>query len=198
MHMFTAARFLGSVVFALGLAFLAAAQPAAQQKPRRAVDAILELSDNLDRPDVSMRAKKIVDEFDSCDISTVFTKRRPGKGAGIGSAVQAGHKDSIDDLVRDWAGPRPPTRAELKAHRKDLLRVARILQTMAELAPYRMPSFVPQVKQKGEEWRKVTTEFKEVTRALRDTIEKRDPVEVRKTTIRLQQTCTACHKVVGI
>src|SRR5207302_5746810 len=100
--------------------------------------------------------------FDSCEISTVFIMRRAGRGgAGIGSAVQAGHKDRIDELVRDWAGPRPPTQAELRMHQKDLLRVARVLQTMAELAPYRMPGFLPKVKeQKAEEWRKASADFK--------------------------------------
>jgi len=198
--MFTRTRFLGALLLGLGLGLLAVAQPAAQQKPRRAVDAILELSDNLDRPDVSARAKKIVEDYDSCDISSVFVARSSGRGgAGIGSAVQAGHRDRIDALVQDWAGPRPPTRAELKAHRKDLLKVARVLQTMAELAPYRMPGFQPREKQqKAEQWRNVSAEFKSVTRELRDTIESRDPAEVRKTAIRLQRTCAACHQLVGV
>ena len=65
--------------------------------------------ETLDRHGLGRRAKKIVDELDACEVSRVFTLKRPRRGGvGIGSAVKAGHKDSIEDLVRDWSGPRPP------------------------------------------------------------------------------------------
>jgi hypothetical protein len=157
------------------------------------------LADSLDRPDVALQAKKIV-ELDGCGVSRVFTLRRPqrGGGVGIGSAVRAGHRDSIDDLVRDWSGPKPPTKAELQAHQKDLLQVTRVLQAMAELAPFRSDIYLPRDnKEMAEEWRRVSAEFKTLTRALRDAVETTEPAQTRQVAVRLQRTCNTCHKLVG-
>jgi hypothetical protein len=181
----------------IGLAMVTAVPQDQQQMA--AVAAIVKLADNLDRPDVAVQAKKIVTEFDSCDISSVFAMKRRTRGLGIGSAVQAGHRDSINDLVIDWAGPRPPTLPELRAHQNDLLKVARVLQAMAELAPFRMPLSTPQQDQKkAKEWQTVSAEFKAVTQELRDSLEKIDPSGARKAAVRLHRTCNACHKLVGI
>jgi hypothetical protein len=139
-------------------------------------------------------------EYDGCEISQVFTLKRPRRGGlGIGSAVKAGHKDSIDDLVRGWSGPRPPTRDELETHQQDLLQVARVLQAMAELAPFRAQIYVPRDnKPMAESWQQVSAEFKVVTRALRDAIERTDPAETRRVAVRLQRTCSTCHKLIGV
>jgi hypothetical protein len=199
--MFTPARFVTIVALGLGAALAAAAQsgaPGGNLSPT--VTAVRNLADTLERPDVSLRAKKIVEEYDGCEISQVFTLRRPRRGGlGIGSAVKAGHKDSIDELVRDWSGPRPPTKDELETHQKDLLQVARVLQAMAELAPFRAQIYVPRNnEQMAASWRQVSVEFKVVTRALRDAIAKTDPVETRSVAVRLQRTCSACHKLIGL
>ena len=195
--MFTPSRVLGIVGLGLGLALYAAAQPA-PKPPRPAVAAILKLADDLDGKDVPLRARKIVEEHDSCSISQVFTLGQRG-GAGVGSAVKAGHKDSIEDLVRNWSGSRPPTREELQTHQKDLLRVARVVQAMAEVAPFRVVIYVPKEdKKKAEEWRKVSADFKVVARAFRDGIEKAAPAEARKAAVRLQRTCSSCHQLVGL
>ena len=199
--MFTSVRFVGTVAVGFGLGLVATAQqgtPGTNVNPT--VAAVIKLADNLDRPDVSLQAKKMVEELDACAMSLVFTLKRPrGGGVGIGSAVKAGHKDSIEDLVRNWSGPRPPTREELQTHRKDLLRAARVMQAMAELAPFRVHIYVPKQNEKQVvEWRKVSAEFKVVTRALRDGIEKTEPAETRKAAVRLQRTCSSCHQLVGL
>jgi hypothetical protein len=163
------------------------------------VAAVQKLADAVDRPDVSRRAKKLVEELDACEVSRVFGLTRPRRGGvGIGSAVQAGHKDSIEELVRDWSGPRPPTKEELQTHRKDLQRVARVVQAMAELAPLRKDIYVPANNEKmAEDWRKVSAEFKTVSRALRYAIDKTDEGETQRAAVRLQQACDNCHKIVG-
>src|SRR5262245_7603076 len=117
--MCTSARFLGVVTLGLGLALVAAAQQAQPQKQeqqfRPAVAAILKLADNRNGDDVANHAKKIVDTYDSCDISQIFTARRNLRGGpGIGSAVKAGHLDAISALVADWSGGKPPSEKELK------------------------------------------------------------------------------------
>src|SRR5262245_11497600 len=158
-RMFTPARFLAILALSLGVGLVADAQTGPPpRKINPTVAAVLKLADNLEREDVCLQAKKIVEEMDACAISQVFTLRRPrGGGPGIGSAVKAGHKDSIEDLVRNWSGSRPPTREELQTHRKDLVQVARVLQAMAEVAPFRVNIYVPKEnKQKVEAWRKVS------------------------------------------
>jgi hypothetical protein len=198
--MFTLARFLGMFALGLGMALAASAQPGTPERDLSpTVAAVQKLADSLDRADVTVQAKKIVDEFDGCEVSRVFTLKRPRRGGvGIGSAVKAGHKNSIEDLVRDWSGPKPPTKDELRTHQKDLLRVARVLQVMAELAPFRRDIYVPKNNEKiAEDWRQVSAEFKTVTRSLRDAIEKAEPAKTRQVAIRLQRTCSTCHKLVG-
>src|SRR5262245_61539685 len=111
--MFTSARLLGIGIVGLGLVLVAAAQlPAPAQDVGSGVAAILELADNLDGKDASRKAKKIVEDHEeTCGISVAFSLRTNG-GVGIGSAARAGHKDSIEHLVRDWSGDRPPTQEE--------------------------------------------------------------------------------------
>jgi len=199
--MCVSARLAGVFVLGFGLALGATAQPQGQkQEFRPAIAAILKLADSLDASDVAEHAKKIVDTHDSCDISQVFTPRRNNRGGpGIGSAVKAGHLDAISALVADWSGTKPPTQKELETHQTDLLKVARVLQAMAELAPYRGPLVLPRGNEKkAEEWRAVSAQFKTVTRDLRDAVQKADAAETRKVAVRLQQTCNACHAVAGI
>jgi squalene-hopene/tetraprenyl-beta-curcumene cyclase len=163
-----------------------------------AVAAILELADTLERPDVAFRAKGIVDFFDSCDISAVFQPKEYG-GAGVGSAGRPGERSSIQRLVSNWAASKPPSKDELETHRQDLLKVARVLQAMAELAPHRMqPSWPQKQPARAEGWRKVSADFKVVTRAFRDSIDRGEPGEVRRATVNLQRTCVACHEVAGL
>jgi hypothetical protein len=195
--MFKSTRFMGVWVLGLSLATTATI-PSAPGKHVPAVQGIVNLADELDRPNVDARVKQIVDAFDSCDISRIFGPRKHG-GAGIGTAVQAGHGDSIQSLVINWAGVRPPRQQELLEHRKDLLKVARVLKVMAKLAPLRLALVVPKSDAKRvEAMHKVTAEFRAVTDELHDAIERAEPVATRAAAIRLDKTCNACHLVAGV
>src|SRR5262245_3623958 len=181
-------------VLTLAAVCVGAQIPAQQQRPYgEAVKDILDLADHLQDMDVAKRAKAIVTQHDSCDISRVFTARQRG-GAGIGAVATKPTENSIDHLVRKWAGGKPPTAEELKKHQYDLVRVSRVLQTMAELAPFRMPPY-PARDKRIDEWRKVAQDFKSITRDLRHGIEEADAVRVRTTVVRLQQTCNRCHEL---
>ena len=187
-------RVLGFFALGLLLFFVGSAQTA-PQKQVRAVQAIINLSDHLGTAEFHSRAKQIVDELDSCDISRIFGTKKSG-GAGIGSAVKAGHGDSIQHIVMDWSGSKAPRAGELREHRKDLLKMARTLQVMAELAPMRMSQIVSMNNEKRvAAMNKVNADFKLVTAQLRDAIEKADPLETRKAAIFLNQTCMNCHDV---
>src|SRR5262245_31412136 len=118
------------------LSGLIGAQAAPDRPREEAVLAILKLADNLKAKDVAARAEKIVKEYDSCGVSVIFRLRRHG-GAGVGSIAKTPNENSIDYLVRRWAGNGPPTKEELEKHQGDLAKTARVLQAMAELAPFR-------------------------------------------------------------
>ena len=99
---------VGVVGLGLGWGVLSAEPP--PDDPRKVAQAaIVKLSDNLEAKDVGERARLIVQQNDSCDISTIFTSERRG-GLGIGKATEAKHPDSIERLVRDFATARRPRR----------------------------------------------------------------------------------------
>jgi hypothetical protein len=117
---------------------------------------------------------------------------------GIGSAVRAGHRDSIEALVQDWSGSKPPTREELQLHQHDLLQTARVIRAMAELAPHRRSIYVPANNERmGEKWQQVCGEFKTVTRDLQLAVADINEARTRQAAIKLQKTCNACHQIVG-
>jgi hypothetical protein len=188
-------RTLCAAIATLSLGVVVAQTPQPTPRKNPAVTAVVELADKLDRVDAAFHAKLLVQQHDACDFSRVFAHR----GAGIGSAVRAGHKDAIEFLVKDWAGPRPPTEQELTEHRADLLRVARVMRVMAELAPHRIDFYVgAKDEPRRKEWQRVTGEFKTVSRKLEKAIGSGDAARTRKAALRVNQVCNACHKIVGI
>lgn len=194
--MVTTARSLAALALGLAAALVAGAQPTVRKIP--VVIEIVKLADTLEQGNVSARGKKIIDTFDACDMPMIFRLKERG-GAGIGSAAQAGHKNSIDDLVRDWAGRKPPTQKELDAHRMDLVRTARVLQTLAEMAPHRVDIYIPKNDEKRkEQWFKVAADFKVVTGEFREALEQADVTRTRNIAVKLHKTCMACHQVVGV
>ena len=157
-------RWLAAGAVGLGLGWgVLLAEPPPDDPRKQAQAAIVKLSDNLEAKDVGERAKQIVEQYDSCDISSVFRRQRGG-GLGIGKATGAKHPDSIEGLIADFSRRKTTTEAELEQYRDDYVRVAKVMQAMAELAPYRGAPF---------------------TRG--------DPKRVRVTARSLEQTCGACH-----
>ena len=182
---------VGAVGLGLGWGVLAA-EPPPDGPAKQAQAAILSLSDHLDAEDVGERAQLVVRQHTSCDISSVFVPQRHG-GLGIGKATEAKHPDSIERLVRDFATRKTTTEAELEQYRDDYLRVAKVMQAMAELAPHRGAPFTRGNPERVKAWDKVSAEFKQNTAAFRRAVEQTDPKQVRLTAQTLQGTCLACH-----
>jgi hypothetical protein len=161
-------------------------------KRKAAQNAILELSQNLDAKDVSERAALIVKDHASEDISSVFRRKNAG-GLGIGQAVEAGHQDSIERLVMDFSRKKNTTEAELERYQTEYLRVAKVLQTMAQLAPHRATERVRKDAKLYKEWLDVAAEFKEGTAGFRTAVEEKDPKKVRLAAGKMLDTCCHCH-----
>jgi hypothetical protein len=186
-------RWLVAGVVGLGLGWgVLLAEPPPDDPRKQAQAAILKLSEDLEAKDVGARAKRIVDQYDSCDISSVFRRQRGG-GLGIGKATGANHSDSVEALVADFARRKTTTEAELEQYRDDYVRVAKVMQAMAELAPYRGAPFTRGNPERAKAWEKVSAEFKQNTAAFRRAVEETDPKRVRTTARSLEQTCCACH-----
>jgi hypothetical protein len=162
-------------------------------RPRdRAVMAVEDFSNHLNDRDVADRAKKIVAEHDSCDISGFFMVRHIG-GFGVGKLAKNRSQDSVHFLVLQLAKNKKLTESELDENQADYLRVAKGLQAMAQLAPYRGSEFTHGNKTKEKAWADVSVEFQRVTAKLRTAIEERDPKKVRLSAESLSQTCAHCH-----
>ena len=69
---------------------------------------IVALSYHLDAPDVSERAKRVVQEHESEHISSIFGPVRRG-GHGVGKLLGDDNRMSIQHLVGRWSS-RPPTK----------------------------------------------------------------------------------------
>jgi hypothetical protein len=179
------------VLAALGAGVLLA-EPPEYQSQKKAQAAILNLSENLEAKDVADRAKKIVAEHDSADISSVFARKERG-GLGIGELTQAGHRDSIEYLINILSRRKTTTEADLERYQADYLRVAKVMQAMAELAPHRGTPFVRDNPERLKEWLKTAADFKSKTAAFRAAVEDKDPKKVRITAMDLHHTCCDCH-----
>lgn len=184
----------GIAIVVLSGATILFADPPRQTPRARAVAAIEDLSNHLNERDVADRAKKIVEEHDSCDISGFFQSRFMG-GFGVGKLAKDRVRDSVNSLVYQLAANKSLTESHLDENQADYLRVAKGLQAMAQLAPYRGAEFTRGNKTKEKAWADVSVEFQQVTAELRKSIEERDPKKVRLAAKSLSETCTHCHNL---
>jgi len=190
---------IGVVSVSLGFATLALGQSfftAKVDKRTVAQHAILRLAEHLNDKDVAEQARKIVLNNDSEDISSDVTPKSNG-GLGIGKLTEvAGGPDSIERFLSRLQNRKTITEAEIEKYSADYLRLARVMQAMAELAPFRAQEHVRRNEQLTRQWRDVAAEFKESTANFRKAVEERDPKKLRLATRRLEQTCCNCHNLV--
>ena len=187
-------RALGGVVtFGLAWNMLPADPPPDRNKQAQA--AIVELSQHLDQKDVSDRAKKIVKEYQSDEISSFFVRKDAG-GLGIGNLTQVTPQDSIERLVILLARRKNITEAELDQYQADYAKIAKVMQAMAELAPHRATGKIRQDEKLLKQWLDTAADFKKKTADFRQAIEERDPKKVRTGALNLRHTCCDCHSQV--
>lgn len=189
-------RSLAVVAVGAGLVFtLRAEQPTEEQlRNRAAQNEIVKLSDHLDARDVAERAQKIVKEHRSEDISSIFRHRNSG-GLGVGNLIQAGYQDGIERFINLLARKKNLSEADLEKYNVDYLRIAKVLQAMAELAPFRASENVKKDPVRSKEWAKVVAEFKSKTAEFRQAIDATDPKRVRLAALTLHHTCCECHSL---
>ncbi len=116
-------------------------------------------------------------------------------GFGVGKLAENRSHDSVQSLVARLSRDKTLTEARLDEFQTDYLRVAKGLQAMAQLAPYRGGEFTHGNTTKEKAWADVSVEFQKVTGELRKAIEGRDPKKVRLSAESLSQTCMHCHAI---
>ena len=171
---------------------LMSAEPADSRQHAQA--AILELAEHLNDRDVADRARKIVKEHDSCDISTIFQLKRRG-GLGVGKLATSEMRDSVQLLIMQLANKKTNTEQHLEENQADYLRVAKVMQAMAQLAPFRGKEFTRGNEKKEKEWADLSLDFQQKTAEFRAAIEDRDPKKVRLAAFALNNTCCHCHQL---
>ena len=188
-------RALAVVIVMFGLAWnmLPADPPPDRSKETQA--AIVELSQHLGEKDVSDRAKKIVQDFKSDEISSIFV-RKEGGGLGIGSLTQVTQQDSIERLVVQLARRKNITEAELDQYQADYAKVAKVMQAMAQLAPHRATEKIRRDEKLLKQWLETAADFQKKTADFRQAVEERDPKKVRTSALNLRHTCCDCHSQV--
>lgn len=154
---------------------------------------ILRLGDNLNAADVALRAERIVKSHDSEDISSVFKLKRQG-GLGIGKLTEVDAiPDGIGRLMQKLGNRKSITEAEIDKYSADYLRVAKVMQAMAELAPFRANEHVQKSAKLAAEWREVAKEFRTGATEFRKAVDEKDPKKLRLAAIAMQNTCCHCH-----
>jgi hypothetical protein len=191
-----ASRSLPMVALGLGICAASAAPLPERLDPRKAAQAaILDLSEKLDQKGVEALARKIVREHESDNISSVFQRLDRG-GLGLGDYARAvKHPNSVQALINYLSRQQPPAQKLLSDHQADLLRTAKVIQAMAELAPYRVPKYANPADRRIQEWVRVSADFKKDSREFRLAIESKDPVKVRSAADRLNHSCCDCHNL---
>jgi hypothetical protein len=168
------------------------ADPVPDTDREAAQKAIIDLSNKLNDKNVVAIAKKIVKDHDSCDISSIFRLKRGG-GPGIGKLTELGYPDSVEHLIIQMSRRRTLTEENLEKYREDYLRVARIMQAMAELAPHRATEAALKDEKRARAWADVSANFKGKTLAFRQAIEQADPKQARLAAMNLLNVCSDCH-----
>src|SRR5262249_42075718 len=146
------------VLLGLGWSILPADPPVPEDRDKQAQAAIVELSQNLGGRDVSQRAKKIVQEYKSDEISSIFT-RKEGGGLGIGNLTDIVPQNSIERLIVTLSRRKTTTEAELEKYQADYVKVAKVMQAMAELAPHRANERIKKNDKLLQQWLATAADF---------------------------------------
>ena len=118
-------------------------------------------------------------------------------GIGIGELVNAGHKDSIELLIRDYT-IKPPKKGEVALYADDLIKVGRISLAIAEMTPH----YIPLTPSSAEGRRRIVTRWKkssgEMKKASADLIEAANAKDEKAVAIaakNLHNSCAECHSL---
>src|SRR5262249_2453440 len=112
-------------------------------------------------------------------------------GIGIGRLIGAGHKDSIELLIRDYA-IRGPTRTEVIDYGDEIVKAGRITLAIAEMTPH----WAPRDAQMKAKWQAQSAEMRQTALDFVVAAQSRDHEKISTTAKRLNESCAVCHKMI--
>ena len=115
-------------------------------------------------------------------------------GVGIGTLKGAGHKDSIELLIRDYA-IKPPTKAEVTKYADDIVKAAQITNVIAGMTPYWAPTKDGGMGKTKAKWLELTEDMKKNSADLVKAAKAMDEKAVDSVSKKLNNSCAECHKI---
>jgi hypothetical protein len=131
------------------------------------------------------------------DATMKLMKPKSKNGISIGKLVSAGHKDSIELLIRDYAinDRNGPTKKEVTNYNDDLIRAIKVVAAIAEMTPSWAPTKdLPGGKTKAK-WKSLTEDMKKGSADLLAAIKAKDDKAVATSARKLNESCADCHKI---
>jgi cytochrome c556 len=185
---------LGIVLLTLPSRTAARQDDEEERAQKRATEAVLRLSTQLDDKDVAVKAKAIAGDDDLEYVMHVF-KPRNRAGLGVGpKEPPLGLPDGIELAIIDLAAARKPRDAAfLKANQDTLLRMAQVTQAVAEITDHYPTPGKPRNRATQARWKAAIGEMKASSKELADAIKATDPIRVRTAATKLNAACNGCH-----
>jgi hypothetical protein len=121
-------------------------------------------------------------------------------GISIGKLVSAGHKDSIELLIRDyaigeWAGAKGPTKKEVTDCNADLVKAAQVTAIIAQMTPTWTPGKAQPGGKTPEKWKSLTEDMKKYSVEFLKAAKDKDEKKVGEVAKKLNNSCAECHKI---
>jgi hypothetical protein len=157
--------------------------------------AVLELAGKLGDKEMGEKAKKLATDHDiKLTMRGAFKPRSQG-GVGVGAgAPPFGMKDGIELAIIDMAVKKDnPGKSVLEKNNADLIKLAEIVQTMAEINHFYKPKPAP--KKNPKDWERFNDDMKAASKDLLEAIKARDQKRVTDAARKLNTSCTECHGV---
>jgi cytochrome c556 len=176
-------------------------QKAAREEARATVEQIADMiGDDKKAEDVQKRAKELAKKMMEADFGVqavepvmVPLKLRSKGGMGVGAKAGAYDPDGIEAKIMGLA-KKKLTAAELKNQADDIAKAAKVTAAIAEVAELHKPEKKVGDK-RPEDWAKWSKEMRDSALELADLAKakKPDPDAIKKTSMKLNSTCTDCH-----
>jgi hypothetical protein len=140
--------------------------------------------------DMNKEAAALAKEH-SLEATHKLLKPKNKGGIGIGRLIGAGHKDSIELLIRDYA-IKGPTRTEVLDYGDEIIKAGRITLAIAEMTPH----WAPRDEKMMAKWQAQSAEMRQTALDFVVAAQSRDHEKIATTAKRLNESCAACHKMI--
>ena len=160
---------------------------------------VLKYTDDLDKKTISQRdltaAAADLAKRHTMEATMKLFKPQSKGGIGIGNLAKAGHKDSIELLIRDYS-IRPPSKDEVTRYQAELVKLAQTSLVIAELTPHWAPTKKDYAGRTPQQWKAMAEEMKKGSADLVAAAKANNEKAVETAAKFLNNSCAECHKLI--